>query len=187
MRVAYTQSGADRCGQWHYRDTAHVFKTFRDDGIIIGIHHDLETILHQYFGGLDRLYDVREQRFFVTQHFQFHQLVSIQQFARQPTGAHCVAGGIAAGGIGQQCVLVRRNDFQQAGFVRVLADIGTTDGNCHDLCTTGLGSGTRLLQILVFAGTDQQAGLIFDAGDEQRVGAGMKLCLDDARHRQLTL
>ena len=82
---------------------------------------------------------VREQRLLVAEHLELHQLVAVEQFARQPAGAHRVVGGVAAGGVGQDGVLRRRQDIEQVRLVRVLADVRAADRDRDDLRAGGFG------------------------------------------------
>jgi len=101
------------------------------------------------------------------QHFQFDQIVAIQQFPGQLAGADRIFGGVAAGSIGQDGVAFRGNHVQQIGFIRVLAQIGTAYGHSHDLGATGLDGMAGFHQIMIFASAHQQAGLVNPAGDFQ--------------------
>jgi hypothetical protein len=69
----------------------------------------------------------------VAQHFELDQVVAVEQFARQAQRAHRVVGGVAAGGVGQDGVAVRRQHVEQVGLARVLADVGAADRHGDDL------------------------------------------------------
>ena len=82
--------------------------------------------------------------------------VRVEQLARQAQRSHGVAGGVAAGGIGQDGELRRRNGIEQIGLAGVLADIGTADGDGDDFGPGGVDGRPRFGEILVLAGADQQ-------------------------------
>jgi hypothetical protein len=50
-----------------------------------------------------------------------------------------------------------RQDFQQRGLARFLADVGAADGDGDDLGARGVDGFARLREVLVLAGADQQA------------------------------
>src|SRR5690606_25961368 len=122
-------------------------------------------------GGLQGLDHVRVQGALVAQHLEFHQVVAVQQLARQPAGAHGVLGGVAAGGVGQDGVALRRQHVEQVGLAGVLADVGAADGDGDDLGAGGLGGVAGLVEILELAGAGQQTGMEGPAGDDQRIGS----------------
>src|SRR5690606_38100480 len=86
-------------------------------------------------------------------------------------GAHRVLGAVAAGGIGQDGVAVRRQYVEQVGFARVLADVGAADGDGDDLRAAGLGGASGLFQVAELAGSGEQARAVAAPGDEERVVA----------------
>ena len=49
--------------------------------------HHLKPVLNQLLRRNEGLGDVREQRLFIAQHFEFHERVTVQQFARELAGA----------------------------------------------------------------------------------------------------
>ena len=68
----------------------------RDDRIVGRVDHHLETVLHQRFGGAQRLAHVREERVRVAQHLELHERVAVEELARELQRAHGVVGGVAA-------------------------------------------------------------------------------------------
>ena len=120
--------------------------------------------------GRQGLHDVGIKGFRVAQDLELHQLVAVEQFARQPAGAHGVVGGVAAGGVGQQGVAVGRQHVEQVGFARVLADVAAADGDRDDLRPGGLGRQAGLFQVGELAGAGEQARMVGLAGDHQRIG-----------------
>ena len=56
---------------------------------------------------------------------------------------------------------------EQVRLAGVLAEVRAADGHGDDLRAARLGRGARLLEIPVFAGTHDQAGVVFGAGDDQ--------------------
>ncbi|KAG1182027.1 hypothetical protein G6F35_015721 [Rhizopus arrhizus] len=111
--VLDAQARADRRGQRHHRGAADLFQALGQDRVVGGVDHHLEAILDQLFGGLEGLYHVRVQRLLVAEHFQLGQVVAVQQLTGQAAGAHGVLGGVAASGVGQDGVTVRRQHVQQ--------------------------------------------------------------------------
>jgi hypothetical protein len=83
--------------------------------------------------------------------------VAVEQLAAEAQGAYRVVGRVAAGGVGQDGELRRRQDVQQRGLARFLADIDATDGDGDDLGAGGIDGFARLGEVLVLAGADQQA------------------------------
>src|SRR5690606_28538625 len=76
---------------------------------------------------------------------------------------------VAAGRVRQQRVTVGRQHVEQAGLVRVLADVGAAHGHGDDLGAAGFHGAAGLIQVLVLAGADQQARLVFAACDDEPV------------------
>src|SRR3989442_179848 len=103
------------------RFCAGVFVHLRLDRIVGAVHHHLEAFVHQLLGGLERLGHVRIQRVRIAQHLELHQLVPVEQLAREAQRAHRVLRRIAAGGIGQIGELRRRQRVEQARLAAVLA------------------------------------------------------------------
>jgi hypothetical protein len=156
--------------QGHHRDATDLLQLARDNRVITGVHHDLKAIRDQCFSGTQCLQHVREQCLLITKNFQFHQVVTIQQFARQTTGAHRIFRAVAAGGVGQQGVAIWGQHVQQVWFIRVLADIGSTNRHGDDLRTRRFGRQTGFLEIAELAGACQQAGLKGALTNAQQVG-----------------
>jgi hypothetical protein len=52
-------------------------------GIVGAVDHDLEAVLDQRFGRLQRFRHVREKIGRVAEHFQLAQRMAVEQFARQ--------------------------------------------------------------------------------------------------------
>src|SRR3546814_17914859 len=68
--------------------------------------------------------------------------------------------------------LVRRQHFEQIRLAGILADIHAAHGDGDDLRTAGDDRATRLVMVLVLAGTNQQTGVIGLAGNQQGIGFG---------------
>ena len=169
VRVANTEAGADWCGQRHYRDTTKLLEALGHDRIVIGIHHDLESVLHQELRRLERLRNVREQRFLVSQNLKLHQVVTVENFARQPTGAHGIVGAVTTRSIRQVRIPVRRQYVGQTRLLRILADIGSPDRHRDDLRPARFHRPAGFVQVTILAGTDQQPRPVRDAGNHQRI------------------
>lgn len=135
--------------------------------IVAAVDHYVETVLDQRFGGLQRLRHVGEQRLLVAQDFQLDQLMAIEQFACKLQRVDRVLGVVAASGIGQDGVLRRRYHVEQAGCVRVLADVDATDCHCNDFRAAGFGRQAGLFEVTVLAAADQEAGAVGFAGNSQ--------------------
>ncbi|MNM93297.1 hypothetical protein D3C81_1056660 [compost metagenome] len=135
-----------------------------DDRVVAGVHHHVEAVLDQHFGGLEGLDDVGKQGLLVGQHFQLDQVVAIQQFAGQAAGAHGLDGVVAAGGVRQDGVAIRRDHVEQVRLAGVLADVGTAHRHGDDFRAGRLDGAAGLVEILVLAGADQQARLVGAAG-----------------------
>src|SRR3546814_7991124 len=70
-----------------------------------------------------------------------------------------VLGRITACSIRQDRELVRRQHFEQIRLAGILADIHAAHGDGDDLRTAGDDRATRLVMVLVLAGTNQQTGV----------------------------
>ena len=103
----------------------------------------------------------------VAQHFKLDQLVAVQQFARQTQGTYGVVCRVAACGVRQVGELFWRYEIQQRRLAGILTDVGATNGDGHDFAAAGVKRRACLLEILVFARADQQAGTVCLAGDVQ--------------------
>ncbi|PNG62101.1 hypothetical protein SC81_23065, partial [Vibrio vulnificus] len=68
--------------------------------------------------------DVGEQGLLVGEDFQLDQVVPVQQLAGQAAGAHGLDRVIAAGGVRQDGVAIRRDYIQQVRLVGNLPDVG---------------------------------------------------------------
>ncbi|MNG99622.1 hypothetical protein D3C79_587960 [compost metagenome] len=174
--VADTQAGTDQTCQWHDRDAAGFGQLTGDDRVVAGVDHHVETILDQHFGGLEGFDHIGEQGLLVGQDFQFDQVVTIQQLAGQTAGAHGFDGVVAAGGVGQDGVAVRRQHVEQVRLARVLTDVGTAHGDGDDLGTRGLDGQAGFFHVTVLAGADQQARL------ESTPGQGEGLVATNVAH-----
>jgi len=64
----------------------------------------------------------------------------VKQFSRQATGPDCLFGRIAAGGIGQNGVFIRRNDLQQVGLIGILTKITAPNRDGDDFRPADLAS-----------------------------------------------
>ena len=82
--------------------------------------------------------------------------MAIEQFARQLQGPHGIISRIAAGSIWQDGETVGRQHVEQIGLRRVLADVGTSNGDGDDFGSSGLGGQTGFLKILELARSGQQ-------------------------------
>ena len=138
-------------------------------GVVGGIDHDLKAFLDQRLGGAQRLHDVRKEGLGITQYFQLHQRVPIEQLARQPERAHGVLRGVTARSVGQDGELAGRQHLEQARLVGVLANVGAPNGHGDDLRTARIDGLARLCEILVLACADEQARGIGFTGDDQLV------------------
>ncbi len=171
--VADAQAGADQAGQRHYRDAADLGQLAGDDRVVAGVHHHVEAVLHQLLGGLEGLDDVGEQGLLVGEDFQLDQVVPVQQLAGQAAGAHGLDRVIAAGGVRQDGVAIRRDHIQQVRLAGILPDVGAPHRHRDDLRSGGLDGPAGLVEVLVLAGPHQQARAIGTAGDDEGgIGTG---------------
>jgi hypothetical protein len=115
------------------------------------------------------LHDVGVERARIAEHFELHQLVAVEQFARQAAGAHRLVGGVAARGVGQQGELVGREHVQQVRLAGRLPEVGAPDRDGDDLRARGLGGPAGFVEILELARAGEQAGTITAARDDQAV------------------
>ncbi len=89
----------------------------------------------------------------VAEYFQLDEVVAVQQFAGQAAGAHGIFRVVAASGIGQQGVLLGRDDVEQVRRIGILAKVGAAHGKGDDF-GTALGNGsTGFGKVFVLAGT----------------------------------
>ena len=82
--VANAEARADGGTQGHHGHTAHLLQPAGDQGVVIGVHHHLETFRHQCFCRLQGGGDIRVQGLGVTQHLELDQAGTVQQLPRQP-------------------------------------------------------------------------------------------------------
>jgi hypothetical protein len=157
VRIADAQPRTDRRRQRHHRHTAHLGKAPRHDRIVIGVHHDFETVLDQRLGSGQGLGDIRVQGFFTAQHLELHKIVPVEQFTREPAGTHRVFGAVATRGIRKIGIFQRRQYIEQTRLVGILADIGAPHRDGDDLRTARFHGAPGFLEILVLAGTHQQS------------------------------
>src|ERR1044071_6749519 len=168
-RIEDAHPRADERGERHDRDAADLLQHLRLDRVVGAVHHHLEPFFDQGLGRGKGLGHVGIQRVRVAEHLELHEVVSVEQLARQAERAYCVGGGVAAGGIGQVREPRRRQRVEQARLVAVLADVGAADGDGNDLGAGCLDRRARLGEVAVLAGADEQARRVALAGDDERV------------------
>ncbi|MNZ29719.1 hypothetical protein D3C78_469730 [compost metagenome] len=104
--------------------------------------------------------------------------MAIEQLTGQAAGTHGFDRVVAACGVRQDGVAIRRQHIEQVRFARVLADVGTTHGNGDDLGTRGFDGQAGFFKVTVFTGADQQARL------EGTAGQGKGLVAAKVAHRK---
>src|SRR4029078_714404 len=116
--------------------------------------------------------DVGEQRIRIAQDLELDQLVPVEQFARELERTHGVVGGVAAGGVGQQGKFRRGQVVEQRRLVRILADVRAANRDGDDLRARCHDRRPRRGEVLVLAGTDEEARTASGPGNDQRVVMG---------------
>ena len=164
--VADSQSRTDGCAQRHHRDAADLFQSSGNQRVIAGVDHHIKAFRDEGFCSSQRFRNIRVKRFLISKNFQFHQLVAVEEFSCHPAGPHSILGGITAGGVGQDGVLFRGDDVQQAGFIFVLAQIHPSDGDGNHLSGTGFKCSEILFEVFVLATADDQARAILHSSNK---------------------
>ena len=85
----------------HDRGHAHLLQPAGQDRVVVGVGQHHEAVVDQLLGGVEQLDRVGQQGALVGHHLELHP-VGLERLAPQLGGAHRVAGGEAAGGVGQR-------------------------------------------------------------------------------------
>ena len=125
----------------------------RNHNVVRGIRQNREAFLHQHAGGFDGRLHVGKQRLLVADDLDLHP-VGEPDLATQTRGANGFVGGVAAGGVGQQEILLRIDEVEQRFFAAIEVDAAHRDGD--HLGAAGRDGARRLLPRLVFARADDQ-------------------------------
>ena len=186
--IADAESGSDGRRQRHHRHAAHVFQTFGHDGVIVGVDHHLETVLDQLLGSLQSCRDIGKQGLLVAEHFELHQIVTIEKLAGELAGTNRGTRVVATGCVRQNRVLIGREEIQEVRLTWILADVGAANGNRDDAGAARLDGLAGLLEIPVLAGTHQQPRGVLHAGHDQRRvdGSNRRISLQLLDHRHGT-
>ena len=137
-----------------------------DPLIIVAIHHHLKSFCDQGFCSSQSVGHVGIKRLSIAQHFEFHQVVAIEQLAPEAQGAQRVIRRVAACGIRQDGEARRRQCFEQIGLVGILADVAAANRHRDNLGTAGVDGGARFSEVTILAGANQQARAIIFAADD---------------------
>ena len=100
VRVADAEPGADRRAERHHRRAAGVLQLAGQDRVVVGVRQHDEAVGDQAFGRVEQLDRVGQQGALVGDHLQLDP-VGLQRLPGQLGGEHRLAGGVAAGGVGQ--------------------------------------------------------------------------------------
>ena len=99
--VQQALAGADRRAERHHRGAADVLEAAGEDRVVVGVGEDGEALVDELLGGLEQRGRVGQQRVLVADHLELDP-VGLERLAGELGGQHRVAGGEAAGGVGEQ-------------------------------------------------------------------------------------
>ena len=94
-------AGSDRRAERHHRGAPHVLQPAGEDRVVVRVGKDGEAVGDQRFGGVEQLDRVRVERAVVADHLQLDP-IGVEGLPSELCGANGVAGGEAAGGVGQR-------------------------------------------------------------------------------------
>ncbi len=171
VRVADAEAGADRRAQRHDRGAADVLQLAGQHRVVVGVRQHREAVVDQGLGGVQQLDRVRQEGPFVGDHLQLHP-VGAECLAGQPGGQHGLAGGEAAGRVGEHADAVAGQHVQDGALG------GGVDPAHRDGGQLGAGGEQRALQDLQArraAGAHDQPGGEARPGDGQQVVSHLSL------------
>ncbi len=132
----------------------------------------MEAVRYKLLSRLQCCHHVGEKGFLVPEHLQLHQVVAVEELAREMAGANGRLGIVAAGGVGQDRVALRRQHVQDIGLRGRLTQIGAAYGHRDDLGPARLDGAACLVHVSVLAGTDQKPRAELAAGDGEGICCG---------------
>ena len=154
VRVADAGAGADRRAERHHGGAADLLEAAGEDRVVVGVGEDGEAVGDELLGGVDELDRVGEEGAVVADHLELDP-VGLEGLAGELGGADGVAGGVAAGGVGED------EEAEAVDHVEDRAAGGGVDAAQGDGDDLGAGGGQRLFHLLERA---EAAG----AGDQAR-------------------
>ncbi len=98
--VADAGAGADRRAERHHRGAAGLLEAAGEDRVVVGVGEDGEAVGDERLGGVEQLDRVRVEGAVVADHLELDP-VGLERLAGELGGADRVAGGEAAGGVGE--------------------------------------------------------------------------------------
>ena len=99
--VQQALAGADRGAERHHRGAADVLQPAREDRVVVRVGQHGEAVVDELLGGLEQRGRVGQQRVLVADHLELDP-VGLERLAGELGGQDRVAGGEAAGGVGEQ-------------------------------------------------------------------------------------
>jgi len=172
VRIADTESRSDGRGQRHHGHATDLLEALRDDRIVVGVDHDLEVVVDELLRRVECRRDVGVERLLVAEHLELDEVVPVEQLAGEPARAHRRGRIVAARGVRQDRVDVRREMIEQVRLARILPDVRAPDRHGDHLRAARLDRKAGLLEVLVLARAHDEARAVLGAGDDQRLVRG---------------
>ncbi len=127
--VADAHAAADGGAERHHRGAADVLQAPREHGVVGGVGEHDEALVDELLGGAQQLGGVGQQGVLVADHLELDPIGG-ERLAGEAGGEHGVAGGVAAGGVGQQ-LHAGSGEHVDQGAARGRIDAPQRDG--HEL------------------------------------------------------
>ena len=163
--VEQALAGADRGAERHHRGAADVLEPAGEDRVVVRVREDGEALVDELLGGLEQRGRVGQQRVLVADHLELDP-VGLERLAGELGGEDRVAGGEAAGGVGEQLDAARGRARRRASRARRV-DAAQRDGD--ELGAAGLDRGGHRVERAEAAGAEQQPAGQLAAADRERV------------------
>ena len=149
------EAAADGGAERHDGGGAGVEQALGEDDVVGGVGKDREAFLDQNAGGFERGLHIGIERGLVADDFELDP-VGKADFAGQARGTDGFIGGVAAGRVGQQEILLRVDVVEQ-GFLAAI-EIDAAHGDGDHVCAAGFERARGFLKRLVLARADDEAG-----------------------------
>ena len=146
--VLNAHAAADGRAQGHDGGRAGVDQALGNHNVVRGIRQNRKAFLHQDAGRFDGRLHVGIERGLVADDLDLHP-VGEADFAAQAGGADGIVGGVAAGGVGQQKILLGIDEVEQRFLAAV--EVHAADGDGDHLGAAGFDGARGLLARLVLA------------------------------------
>ena len=171
-RIDEAEPAPDRGREGHHRGAAGLLQPEGRDQVVVGVGQHLKALADQDARRRQQAVGVGQQRLAVADDLQLDELVE-SRLARQPGVAHRFVGGVTAGGVGEEEVLVGAQVMEDALFLAAV-EIHPAHGHRHDLRARSGDRAHHVAVVAVFAGADHETRAEAASADRQRgVGEGV--------------